>query len=470
MLSRIFIGIAASVLGVVALAGCHVNQDKEVAQYRKVLNARAPATMPFDHGSALTLRKAMLLTNQHNEQLSIEGENYVQSLIAKDRAFSGFLPTISLAPTYYAQDQSTKTTGVSSTSVQTHRLDVPVNGQMNLFNGFRDVANTRRAQYTAEQRKELLLDLQATVLLDTAQTYYQIIRSERSVDVLRNSLRLQDERVRDIVARQNAGMARALDVAQTQAIASSTRVSLINAENDVRNGRALLALLTGAPTQESPLVDELTVPATAMTLEELEKIGLDHRDDLRAAREATQAANQQVKVALGEYYPSVSVNANYFLSRQSIPTDVAWNALLTANLPIFAAGTIDADVRTAWSQLRQAKLSESLTYRTVLQQTEQAYDNFKASQTRLSELRTELAAAQEAYRQAENAYNAQLATNLERLTAQDQFLSTQLQLASEEYDFKQFYLELLRAEGELRPELTVSATAATQPVNAPVVR
>jgi outer membrane protein len=458
-------GVLASVLFL--SCGCKVDQEKEVAAYRKVLDEHVPAaTQPFERGTALTLQKALLLANQHNEQLSIEGENYVQALIAKDRAFSGFLPTIGLVPTYFMQDKTSKTAGVSSTSVQTHRLDVPVNGQINLFNGFRDIANNRRAEYTVGQRRELLLDLQATILLDTAQTYYQIIRSEQSVQVLRNSLKVQEERVRDIEARQRAALARALDVAQTQSLASTTRVSLINAENDVRNGRALLALLTGTAVQDSALVDELTVPPQTADLAHLEQTGLEHREDYLAAQQASLAANQAVKVALGEYYPSVSVNANYFLSRESIPTDVAWNALLTANIPIFAAGTIQQDVRAAWSQLRQAKLNESLTRRTILQQTENAYDNFKASLTRLNELHTQLSAAQEAYRQAESAYNAQLATNLERITAQDQLLSTQLQLTSEEYDLKLFYLELLRSQGTLGFDTTHSTWATTQPASA----
>ena len=77
------------------------------------------------------------------------------------------------------------------------RADVPVVGQMNLFNGFRDVANLRRSAATIGQRRELLLDLQQTVLLDVAQTYYAVLRAERSVDVLNSSLLVQEERLRD---------------------------------------------------------------------------------------------------------------------------------------------------------------------------------------------------------------------------------------------------------------------------------
>jgi outer membrane protein TolC len=97
-------------------------------------------------------------------------------------------------------------------------------------------------------------------------------------------------------------------------------------------------------------------------------------------------------------------------------------------------------------------------------------------------------AAEEALRQAEESYRAGLATNLERLTAQDAVLTAQLQLTSELFDHKVFYLTLLRAIGGLgtrlpgeaqapggpaaEPELRLPATvpAATQPTTRPIVQ
>ncbi len=104
---------------------------------------------------------------------------------------------------------------------------MPFSGSYNVFSGFQDVANFRRAGYTAEQRQALLLDLQQTILINVAQAYYQVLTSERSVQVLLNSVAVQNERVRDMEGRQRAGVARPLDVAQNQAQAAATRVQLI---------------------------------------------------------------------------------------------------------------------------------------------------------------------------------------------------------------------------------------------------
>ncbi|HEV8603772.1 MAG TPA: TolC family protein [Tepidisphaeraceae bacterium] len=471
---------SACVLLLLVVGGCHLNQQKEVARYRKVLDADAPR-IDFAPGEPLSLEQALALANQHNERLALRGEDYLQALIAKDRAASNFLPTISLAPTYFQQDEVNGgqeenpggAGGGNTVSSINHRLDVPVAGRMNLFNGFSDLASYRGAGRTIEQRRALLLDAQAIVLLDVARTYYQVLRSERSVEVLKNSLNLQDERVRDFQARRRAGVVRPLDVAQTEAQASATRVSLIDARNDVVNGRTALAFLVGAPVYESPLIDQAPLSQAVPSLVDLQQEAANRRQDLLALRAAVSAARFDVEAAIGHYFPSISFNVNYFLQRESLPSESRWNAILSANLPIFSGGVLEADLRLAWSLLRQAKLAESFTERQVIQDVRIAHENMLASQDRFRELEVQLKAASEALLQAEQSYRAGLGTNLERLVAQDRLLSTQLQLTSERYDQKVFYLALLRAIGRLSIRLPgepapTTLPATTQPTTRPI--
>ena len=68
------------------LVGCRVDQEKEVAKYRKVLQTDAAATtQPIAPGEPLTLLAALDLANRQNERLAIEGENYLQALIDRHR-------------------------------------------------------------------------------------------------------------------------------------------------------------------------------------------------------------------------------------------------------------------------------------------------------------------------------------------------------------------------------------------------
>jgi outer membrane protein TolC len=278
--------------------------------------------------------------------------------------------------------------------------------------------------------------------------------------VLRNSIAVQEERVLDMREREAVGFARLLDVAQVEAQASEARVSLIRAENDARNARQLLSLLTGVAVGERPLSPGRPVPDTIESLEAVLALADKHRHDLQAAVAGIEATRQDVEVAFGRYWPSISLNVSYFLSRQSAPTDSDWTALLAAHLPLFTGGLIEADVRVAWSRLRQAKYLESFTRRQVAQEVQVAYEDVLSGRRRLVELQTTLSAARAAFEEAEANVGVGRATNLELIVAQDQRLSAELQLASEEFNYKIAYLNLLRAAGVLEEALEDARSAA----------
>jgi len=126
---------------------------------------------------------------------------------------------------------------------------------------------------------------------------------------------------------------------------------------------------------------------------------------------------------------------------------------------------IHANVRSALSRLRQARLEESSTRRSIEEDVRLAHSNLQASADRLKELQISRDAAREALRQAEGNYTAGRATNLERLVAQDQVLSAELQLATATYDQKLFYLNLQRVTGRITD--VIQTEAATPPSTQP---
>ena len=454
-------------LMVLGIAGCAVNQAKEVAKYRSVIGADKPIP-PFLPGQPLSLERALELANYNNERLGLQGEAYLQALIAKDRAIGNFLPTISMNPSYSFRQPSEPNTGGPFSSTNAAFTN-SISGSENLFRGFRDINNYRAAGLTADQRRALLLDAQATVLIGVAQVYYQTVLAERSVEVLTNSLAVQEARVDEAQTRVKEGLAIALDVYQSEAQAAATKALLVVAQNSVANGRSTLAFLLAVPVQKSPFVDDVRIPDLFPSIDALQSQAARSRQDLVAAAAAVEAAKYDVKAAIGEYYPSVNLNLSYILSKPEVASGTWWNGVLSANIPIFSAGQIEADVRTAWSFLRSAKLSESQTRRQVVQDVEIAYQNVLTSRERLPILQVQVAAAAEALRSAEGLYTAGTGKNIDRLVAQDQLLSAQLQLTSQQVNHKLFHLELLRALGTLSTRLPGEPTTqpATQPATLP---
>jgi len=98
------------------VAGCAVDQKKEVETYQNVLHANLLSNDPaFTLGQPLTLRQALDLANHQNERLAVEGENYLQALIDRKRAAAAFLPTVNIVPTYeFRENANTGSSGNSS--------------------------------------------------------------------------------------------------------------------------------------------------------------------------------------------------------------------------------------------------------------------------------------------------------------------------------------------------------------------
>ncbi len=433
----------------VLLAGCAVDQKKEVATYRDVLGVKSPpSAAQVEPNAPLTLTEALERANAHNEQLAIKGEEYLQALIDKKRAVAGFLPTVSLAPTYTRQENVTIPGAPSffDQVVLPRTFDVPVASQMNV-NVPQNLARLRATEATAAQQRSLLLDLQSTILLDVANVYYQVLLSEAQGRVLEYSVSVEQKRVTDTQSKYEAGRARAVDVAQSQAQLSQTKVSLLKAQKDASNGRTTLALLMGVPLVAGTLSDQVTLPERLPAKEQLLDTAWQDRQDLVAAQHQVEAAVQTLQQAWSQYFPSVALDFTYFLSRESFPSEAHWVGVLRVSLPLFSAGLIHADVRTAWSRLRQAKLAQSYLSRQIDEQVTIALANLRETQRRIQETTVQANAAQKAAQQAEWEFNAGIGLNLNRLVAQDQWLNAQLSLTQARFAEKMDYLNLIRTLG-----------------------
>jgi outer membrane protein len=417
------------------------------------------------------------VANADNEAIASSGEDYVQALADKMRAAGTFLPTLTLAPSYTlthrtgsgdggsfiipgvgtGQDldgDGTIDTGGgtainfgSTGSGTSDRLTVPLNASVS--GSLADVSNLRASRRTAEQRAQLLLNQRETVLLQVAQAYYDVLRFERQTAVFESSVRLRSEQVRDQEARQRLGGVRPLDVAQSQAQLASTRVSLTQARTDAANARSALARLMGVAAVRGRLTDAFNPPAIEeAALDAWQTEALAQRHDLLAALRAVESARLGVQAAIRQYFPSVSINFNYYLYNDP-KSSQNWAGGISASLPIFSALQIEADIRRAWSVYRQSGLALSSAQRQVIDDVTQAYQNLAGNRAKIADLQIQVTAAQRAVDLTERGYELGSETNLDRLVQQDNLLSAELNLVSEQFAEKSNYLALLRAAGRL---------------------
>ena len=133
MLNRWIGGWLAGCLFLFSIQGCAVNQNKEIKIYQEVIGeSPSKEALSFHAEEGLSLVQALKLANANNEKLAIAGEDYLQALIDKDRAFAAFLPTLSLAGVFMRQDKTSFGAGnpLITDFVPDRATDVPVSGSM----------------------------------------------------------------------------------------------------------------------------------------------------------------------------------------------------------------------------------------------------------------------------------------------------------------------------------------------------
>lgn len=433
------------------LCGCRVDQAKDVEAYRRITDIEPPRT-GYIPGRPLSVVDALQLANALNERLAIEGERYVQALAERQRRAAALRPTLDAFATVSLRDEPSGSGSGGSGSRRT-TIDGGLRAQYTLLTGQSDLRALEASERDVSVRRWLLLDLRESLLLETASAYYSVMQSERLIAVLQSSVAVQEERLRDARARQEVGFVRPLDVAQIEAQRADTSVQLLDARSAAMQARSALKLLTGASVDDAPLSDGFDPAAHDTSLETILEWAHDGRQDLAATVEAANAARLRVDEALGRYYPTIAINLDWFLQRDSNPTSLDLLGLISISTPLFHSGELQADLREAWSVFREAVLRHQMTRRQVRSDVERAVDRYRSSDARIAELRSQVSASEASLRQAEASYTAGLATNLERIAAQDKLLSAQLRSATEEYVRKLAYLEVLRSCGRLSGDM-----------------
>jgi outer membrane protein TolC len=452
----------ASVVAALLLGGC-VNWSGDVARYQQVLGGAQPATQPsaFDPAAPLPLARALQLANADNEAIASRGEDYIQALAEKMRESGTFLPTLTVEPSYtLSQSNGISLPGAGGAASVSSRNQFSVPFNASATGSLSNVSNIQAADRTAEQRALLLLDERETILLDVVQSYYAALKDERQADVYEHSVELKTEKVRDQQARLKLENVRPLDLAQSQSDLASTQASLIQSQTDAANARSALARLMAVPAVRGALTDRFDPPPDLVSLDCWQQQAAGARQDLLAAARNSQSARFSVDAAIREYFPSVSLNFQVLLyNNPSSPT--TWSNVLSANIPLFSALSIEADVRKAWSVYREALLNESQTRRQVTDDVNENYQFLTGSRLQIAKLQIQVRASERAYDLSERSYQLGSVSNIDRLTEQDDLLAAQLNLVTGEFDAKRYYLALLRAAGNLSAALNdpVATTA-----------
>ena len=258
--------------------------------------------------------------------------------------------------------------------------------ELDIWGRVRRVVEAADAQALAAQddRDAVLLMLSSQV----AQSYWQLRGLDAEQAILRDALAARREAQELIEARFNAGLSNELDV-------SRTRIERANAEADLhevqRQRNAVehaLATLVGVSPSVPLLAPEAkpVLPLPPSIPVGLPASLLGQRPDLAASVANLKAADAQVGVAEGMFYPSLTLTSNFGYASEAL-RDLAGGSArqfsigpLALSLPIFDGGRNRANLALSKARYEEAVANHENRLLGALREVEDALSDVQQRQ------------------------------------------------------------------------------------------
>ena len=274
---------------------------------------------------------------------NIDQLNQVEQQIKE--AQSNFMPVFSFQASTMRQDLGDNPLGNSLSPKTSTITNLNLNLNQNLFQGFKDLATYRQKIDQKEMTEWIKKQSIVQIYKDTAKAFYNILIYQSDLSHYKEQIQTTEKRKKELLMSKRSGRARESDVVSVESAIANLEVNLVNIQGLLVAWQETLAYLTGLPYDVN-LSLSTPLPSNLNDINYwLENI--NQRPDVQQSEINTQVSLEGIHVAEAGYFPAVSLNTNYYLSRPQMYSGINWDVTLTLNFPLFSGGITKAQVSEA---------------------------------------------------------------------------------------------------------------------------
>jgi outer membrane protein, multidrug efflux system len=434
------IALAASLA--VALSACGtVGQDftapanvAGIDTFRHGAAAADAAQLPREwwsiYGDA-TLDRLEQSALQDNPSVKAAGQRLLQALAQSGTARANQGPSVNVSTGISNSRTSANTSqglalGNRSISGNNFSVGGSLSYEVDLLGRVKRMVEAADSQALAAQadRDGVLLMLSAQV----ASNYWQLRGLDAEMAILNGALDTRRESAQLVEARFNAGLTNELDLARAKVELSNAQADLHEVKRQRNQLENSLATLTGKPPSALQLPPVAAEPSS-LPLPPSIPVGLPasllaQRPDLVSSVANLRAANAQVGVAEGAFYPSLQLTGNFGYASEKL-RDLAQGGSrqfsfgpLALSLPIFDGGRNQANLDLSKARYAEAVANHETKLLTALREVEDALSDVEQRQLQGDAQALSQAAAARAYLVARTRYERGISTYLDVTDAQ----------------------------------------------------
>ena len=217
--------------------------------------------------------------------------------------------------------------------------------------GIQNWASMRQARSQSTSSELSLGRTRQDVVFQVMNRYISLVENREILVVQREELAARQQQLRQIEEFVDAGSRPVSALYEQQAAVAEAESNVLGAERDVQLAETrLIQTLRLNPMDayafEAPSVEADTLVGATYDMRSLMQQAFNRRLDLRAAQEDVRAADRGVTAARSQYYPTLSLSANYNSSwASSIPdSSVTFSDTRTLNLLTAEGETLQTQV------------------------------------------------------------------------------------------------------------------------------
>jgi outer membrane protein TolC len=301
----------------------------------------------------------------------------------------------------------------------------------------------RAAQLSVSDARDLVVQAAANAYLQITSDAARIEATQAQVDTAQALYKRTDDQ-------KIAGTAAAIDVLRSQVELKRQQQLLLAEKNRLEKDKLVLARVIGLPNGQefSPGESVTFAPLGSLTLEEALHTAAAQRADFQSQQARVRAAEEGVKAARGERYPTANLTANYGdVGRTLADSHGTFQVVASARVNLFDGHRIEGDIVQAQAELKQRQNELADLNGMIDQQIRAAFLDIGTAADQVTVARDNLDLSNQTLAQARDRFAAGVTDNIEVVEAQQSVAFANETLISALYAHNVAKVGLARALG-----------------------
>ncbi|MBZ5579791.1 MAG: TolC family protein [Acidobacteriia bacterium] len=330
-----------------------------------------------------------------------------------------------------------------------HYTDVRAYGSWTPFD-YSARKNHRASEERARAARLSVLDARDLVVQATADAYLQIVADTSRAASIQSQVETSQALYDRAADQQTAGTAAGIDVLRAQVELKQQQQRLLAQKDQLEKDKLALGRVIGIPgAQEFRLADTTPyAPLASLTQDQALRTAIEQRPDYQSYQARVRAAEEAVRAARGERYPTAGVTADYGdVGKTLASSHGTFSFVASAKVTIFDGGRITADIVQAKAALKQRQDELADLAGQVDFQVRSAFLDIRSAADQVAVARDSLDLANQTLAQARDRFSAGVTDNIEVIQAQESVASANDGLISALFAHNLAKVALARAMG-----------------------